>query len=238
MLRTWGCEEWGPWELGGCGQKQDVNYNMRVTGAFNDPLDRQIMERIQIQNFKGPVLMNRRSEMGGVRVERMQYRRWGGEWAGWRRLPPPTLQVTQETLSSWAGAAIFTPIEAKMWHLAICSPVSVPYQGGGTPLCSDLDQGAGEEAKARQVEPGGMEELWREGQVLRNQVIVYPRQPRENFLVPHFVHFHFPPCSLVQIVHFHFSPCSLLYLCFSCLDHSAWKGFVWIESTRRNKIQM
>ena len=163
MLRTWGCEEWGPWELGGCGQKQDVNYNMRVTGAFNDPLDRQIMERIQIQNFKGPVLMNRRSEMGGVRVERMQYRRWGGEWAGWRRLPPPTLQVTQETLSSWAGAAIFTPIEAKMWHLAICSPVSVPYQGGGTPLCSDLDQGAGEEAKARQVEPGGMEELWREG---------------------------------------------------------------------------
>ena len=42
---------------------------MRVTGAFNDPLDRQIMERIQIQNFKGPVLMNRRSEMGGVRVD-------------------------------------------------------------------------------------------------------------------------------------------------------------------------
>ena len=59
--------------------RQDVNYNMRVTGAFKDPLDRQIMERIQIQNFKGPVLMNRRSEMGGVRVERMQYRRWGGE---------------------------------------------------------------------------------------------------------------------------------------------------------------
>ena len=91
-------------------------------------------------------------------------RRWGGEWAGWRRLPPPTLQVTQETLSSRAGAAIFTPIEAKKWHLAICSPVFVPYQGGGTPLDSDLDQGAGEEAKARQVEPGGMEELWREGQ--------------------------------------------------------------------------
>ena len=58
--------------------RQDVNYSMRVTGAFKDPLDRQIMERIQIQNFKGPVLMNRRTEMGGVRVERMQYRRWGG----------------------------------------------------------------------------------------------------------------------------------------------------------------
>ena len=59
--------------------RQDVTYSMRVTGAFSDPLDRQIMERIQIQNFKGPVLMNRRSEMGGVRVERTQYRRWGGE---------------------------------------------------------------------------------------------------------------------------------------------------------------
>ena len=59
--------------------RQDVNYSMRVTGAFNDPLDRQIMERIHIQNFRGPVLMNRRTEMGGVRVDRMQYRRWGGE---------------------------------------------------------------------------------------------------------------------------------------------------------------
>ena len=58
--------------------RHDVRYSMRVTGAFKDPLDRQIMERVQIQNFKGPVLMNRRSEMGGVRVERMQYRRWGG----------------------------------------------------------------------------------------------------------------------------------------------------------------
>ena len=58
--------------------RRDVKYSMKVTGAFQDPLDRQIMEKIQIQNFKGPVLMNRRSEMGGVRVERMQYRRWGG----------------------------------------------------------------------------------------------------------------------------------------------------------------
>ena len=39
------------------------------------------MESVQISNFRGPVLMNRRNEMGGVRVERMQhlcsYRRWG-----------------------------------------------------------------------------------------------------------------------------------------------------------------
>ena len=59
--------------------RQGVQYSMMVTGAFKEPLDRQIMERVQIQNFKGPCLMNRRSEMGGVRVERMQYRRWGGE---------------------------------------------------------------------------------------------------------------------------------------------------------------
>ena len=58
--------------------RQDVKYSMKVTGAFQDPLERQIMEKIQIQNFQGPVLMNRRSEMGGIRVERMQYRRWGG----------------------------------------------------------------------------------------------------------------------------------------------------------------
>ena len=58
--------------------RQGVNYSMRVTKAFKEPLDRQIMERVQIQNFKGPVLMNRRTEMGGVRVERIQYRRWGG----------------------------------------------------------------------------------------------------------------------------------------------------------------
>ena len=56
----------------------DVVYMMRVTGAYNEPLDRQIMERVQISNFPGPVLMNRRNEMGGIRIERM-YRRWGGD---------------------------------------------------------------------------------------------------------------------------------------------------------------
>ena len=36
-------------------------------------------ERVNIENFQGPILMNRRNEMGGVRVDRMQYRRWGGD---------------------------------------------------------------------------------------------------------------------------------------------------------------
>ena len=56
----------------------DINYTMQVTGSYTEPLDRQTMERVQISSFKGPVLMNRRNEMGGVRVKRMQYRRWGG----------------------------------------------------------------------------------------------------------------------------------------------------------------
>ena len=58
--------------------RRDVKYSMKVTGAFQDPLDRQIIEKVQIHNFKGKVLVIRRSEMGGVQVERMQYRRWGG----------------------------------------------------------------------------------------------------------------------------------------------------------------
>ena len=38
-----------------------------------------IMERVQISNFPGPVLRNRRNVMGGIRIERTRYRRWGGD---------------------------------------------------------------------------------------------------------------------------------------------------------------
>ena len=56
----------------------DVTYRMRTTGSYTDPLDRQLQERVNITSFKGPILMNRRNEMGGVRVERTRYMRWGG----------------------------------------------------------------------------------------------------------------------------------------------------------------
>ena len=56
---------------------EDVTYRMRTTGSYSDPLDRQLQERVNITNFGGPILMNRRNEMGGVRVERTRYRRWG-----------------------------------------------------------------------------------------------------------------------------------------------------------------
>ena len=59
-------------------QERDVVYIMKVTGGYQDPLDRQLMERVKISNYKGQLLMNRRNEMGGIRVERTQYRRWGG----------------------------------------------------------------------------------------------------------------------------------------------------------------
>jgi hypothetical protein len=58
-------------------RREDVPYTMRVTGGYRDALDRQVMERVHITNFSGPVRMNRKSEMGGVRVERQQYMRWG-----------------------------------------------------------------------------------------------------------------------------------------------------------------
>ena len=52
---------------------------MSVTERFREPLDRQIMEKVQISNYKGDILMNRKNKLGGAIVEREQYkcRRWG-----------------------------------------------------------------------------------------------------------------------------------------------------------------
>ena len=58
-------------------RREDVNYHMRVTSSHNCALDRQCTEQVDIAYFGGPVLMNRRTELGGVRVERQRYRRWG-----------------------------------------------------------------------------------------------------------------------------------------------------------------
>ena len=49
---------------------------MRVTGVHNDSLDRQVTEGVNIANFGGEVLMNR-GKLGGVRIEKQQYQRWG-----------------------------------------------------------------------------------------------------------------------------------------------------------------
>ena len=57
----------------------NVAHNMRVTGVYPKPLDRQLTERVEISNFKGTILMNRRNEMGGIRVETQRCMRWGGD---------------------------------------------------------------------------------------------------------------------------------------------------------------
>ena len=89
--------------------------------------------------------------------------------------PKPTLilQVTRETLSSRAGAIVLEPIIFRLQiadkssdYLQIANKLPEPIvcdQGGGTPLDRYLDQVAEEEAKARQVEPGGKEEMWCRG---------------------------------------------------------------------------
>ena len=57
----------------------EVRFSMKVTGVHNDSLDRQVTEGVNIANFGGEFLMNRRGELGGVRIERQQYRRWGAD---------------------------------------------------------------------------------------------------------------------------------------------------------------
>ena len=39
----------------------------------------QLWIKVEISNFRGAVLMNRKNELGGVRIERTKYRRWGGD---------------------------------------------------------------------------------------------------------------------------------------------------------------
>ena len=49
--------------------RADNNYTIDEVNSYNEPVDRQLMERIKISNFNGEILMHRRTEMGGVRVE-------------------------------------------------------------------------------------------------------------------------------------------------------------------------
>ena len=67
-------------------------------------MERQVREKVDLSSFKWPVLMNRRSEMGGIRVERQQYRRWRG--SGSMEVPPPcyTLQPAGEVNTRAGGA--------------------------------------------------------------------------------------------------------------------------------------
>ena len=82
---------------------------MRVTGVHNNSLDRQVTEDVNIASFGGEFLMNRRGELGGVRIERQQYRRWGD------------LNVfDQLQLSTWSMNFVdFLPVANKMRTLYV-----------------------------------------------------------------------------------------------------------------------
>ena len=57
-------------------RRENVPYAMRVTVEYRDSLDRQVAKIVNISTFSGAVLINRKNEMGVVRAERQQYRRW------------------------------------------------------------------------------------------------------------------------------------------------------------------
>ena len=46
-----------------------MKYSMRLSKIFYDSMNQQIMKRVQISTFFGPVLMNRRIAMCGFNVE-------------------------------------------------------------------------------------------------------------------------------------------------------------------------
>ena len=87
--------------------------------------------------------------------------------AGWLQLPPPQPEANSH-LAGYPGDLKF-PGRCDCFgtnFLQIADKLPEPFvcdQGGGTPLDSYRDQVTGEEAKARQVEPGGKEEMWFRG---------------------------------------------------------------------------
>ena len=48
--------------------REDIKYSMEVTGAFRDPVDRQLAEKINILKIQESILMNRKNKLGGAIV--------------------------------------------------------------------------------------------------------------------------------------------------------------------------
>ena len=59
---------------------------MKVKRAYREPLDRELGEKVNICKFKGNILMNRKTEVGGAVVEHeaFKYRRWEAGKTGGR----------------------------------------------------------------------------------------------------------------------------------------------------------
>ena len=129
--------------------------------TYNEPLDRQLMERVKISNFKGEVLMNRRTEWvewgwkerstgGGVVATKTKQKKRGGylitSWVryveetvsrlqrpepGWS---PSRVQCLTTTPSSRGGGGVhhlILPPQLQVWRCPHSSRGSVKMQQGG-----------------------------------------------------------------------------------------------------------
>ena len=59
-------------------RKQYSNWPMGTIGTMSICRIKASFQ-VAIMILTGQILMNRRNELGGVRIDRMQYRRWGGQ---------------------------------------------------------------------------------------------------------------------------------------------------------------
>ena len=64
--------------------RANVKFIMKVKKSYREPLDRQLAEKVNISKFRGDILMNRKTELGGAVVQReaFKYRRWGAGGSG------------------------------------------------------------------------------------------------------------------------------------------------------------
>ena len=105
--------------------RRDVKYGMKVTGAFQDPLDRQIMEKIQIQNFKGEeqtsqgaMLSNGGSTIfqkrGVIKIDLGRRSPW---WSGRQEGRPSGWWDNNNMQPAWASLIICLT-NRRRWHLS------------------------------------------------------------------------------------------------------------------------
>ena len=118
--------------------------------VHNDSLGGQITEAVNIANFRGPALMNRRGELGGIRIDRQKHRRWGQttrtKTRTARRCPCPT---------SWCWW------RWRQW----CKLGGLAQRGQGVvegALVRNSSSGSKMGRKLVRRSPGAKEERWRE----------------------------------------------------------------------------
>ena len=51
--------------------RRDVEFSMKITGSFQDPLSRQVEEGERIQQSKADILLNSKSEWHGIWMDQL-----------------------------------------------------------------------------------------------------------------------------------------------------------------------